>query len=109
MFRFPGRYSVEKQYDDGKRSIKLKKKTALKKIERKLKKCYFQKIGEDEDKCVVCLGNNEHGYMGNNPSCKQQHNNKPSACASCIISVVVTKKDSHVKCMRCAPNCTLFK
>ena len=59
MFRFPGRHSVEKKYDDGKKSIKLKKRTALKKIERKLKKCYFEKIGEDEDKCVICLGNNE--------------------------------------------------
>ena len=104
MYRYPGRHEVEKKHDDGTREIKLKKKTALKKIEKKLTKCYFE-----NESCVVCLESHEHGYMGNNPSCKLQHNNKPSACKSCIISMVVSKKDSRVECSRCAPKCTLFK
>ena len=104
MYRYPGRHEVEKKHDNGTREIKLKKKTALKKIEKKLTKCYFE-----NESCVVCLESHEHGYMGNNPSCKLQHNNKPSACKSCIISMVVSKKDSRVECSRCAPKCTLFK
>ena len=63
-----------------KRAIKLKEKTALKEIERKLIKGSFR-----NDTCVVCCDNLEYGYMGKNLSCKQQHNNKPSACNLCII------------------------
>ena len=104
IYRFLGRDIVEKKHDDGKREIKLTKKTALKKIEKKLTKCSFH-----DDTCVVCCDNLEYSYMGNNPSCKQQHNNKPSACESCIISMVVSYKDSHVHCLWCTPKCTLFK
>jgi hypothetical protein len=99
--------SIKRKYDEYKltrRTMETKKRTTLKKIEKKLKKCYFQ-----NESCVVCLESHEYGYMGNNPSCKQQHNNIPSVCKSCIILMVVSKKDSHVECSRCAPKCTMFK